>query len=68
LLKLSTPTPLSNTVGVACLPPNVTDTFVGKNLTISGWGYITPTGPQPGNLKYAFVTGMANSDCAAVGN
>lgn len=66
LLKLSSSTPLSSTVGVACLPKE-SDTFAGNNLTISGWGYITPNGPQPGNLKSATVTALSNSDCISSG-
>jgi len=60
LLRLATPAPISSTVGIACLPPDVTQTFAGTNMTISGWG--RTTGVNFINvLRVAFVgTGPKN--------
>ena len=38
IIRLSTPAPISSTLGIACLPPDVTQDFAGTNMTISGWG------------------------------
>jgi hypothetical protein len=66
LLKLETPAVTSSTVGIACLPPDVSQTFVGTSLIISGWGTVSSSGAQSPDLKVATVTGWANADCSKV--
>ena len=65
LLELVSPAPISSTVGIACLPPDVSQTFVGTTLTISGWGTIASVGSQSPDLKVGTVVGMSNSVCNA---
>lgn len=65
LLRLATPVPLSNTVGIACIAPDIV--YDGKTVIITGWGYTTPNGPQSPTLKQANVVTMANTACAASG-
>jgi len=40
--------------------PDTTQTFVGTNFVISGWGTTSSGGSQSGPLKAAFVSGMSN--------
>jgi trypsin len=71
LLKLSTPVniPLTNSnVGIVCLPTDLSQTFVGTKLTVSGWGTtVTPynfsTDPYSNVLKATSLTGITNDDC-----
>ena len=68
LVKLATPVNIpavNSTVGLACLPPDVTQTFEGTNLTVSGWGWTTPLGKQSAPLKATYVTGVSNAACQA---
>jgi len=66
LLELVSPAPISSTVGIACLPPDVSQTFVGTTLTISGWGTISSNGPQSPDLKVGTVQGLSNTACNSV--
>ncbi len=66
-MKLASPVQVSQNASIICLPPDVTQTFAGTNLTISGWGRTTFNGSQSPALKGAFITGMTNSDCSATG-
>lgn len=61
--KLKTPVPASASANYACLPSDTTQTFVGTNLTISGWGTLSSNGQQPATMNYAFITGLSNTDC-----
>jgi secreted trypsin-like serine protease len=71
LLKISTPVniPLTNSgVGIVCLPTDLSQTFVGTKLTVSGWGTtVTPynfsTDPYSNVLKATFLTGITNDEC-----
>ena len=63
ILRLATPAPISSTVGVVCLPPDVTQTFAGTAMTISGWGRTTSGGTQSPKLKEATVTALTNAAC-----
>lgn len=65
LLKLATPVPLSSTVGIACIAPDLV--YDGQTVIITGWGYTTPGGPQSPTLKQANVVAMSNAACAASG-
>jgi len=65
LLKLATPIPISNTVGIACIAPDIS--YDKKTVIITGWGYTSPSGPQSPTLKQANVVAMSNSECAASG-
>jgi len=40
---------------------DTTQTFVGTNFVISGWGTTSSGGSQSGPLKAAFVSGMSNN-------
>ena len=57
------PAPISSTVGIACLPPDVTQTFAGTTFTISGWGTTTSNGAQSADLKVGTVLGLTNTAC-----
>ena len=46
---------------------DVTQSFEGTNLTISGWGYTASKGQLSPNLKFAFVNGWNNTACKATG-
>ena len=64
ILKLSTPVNIpSSTTGIVCLPPNVSQTFAGSDLTVSGWGLTSDGGFHSPVLKSAFLSGITNSDC-----
>jgi len=58
LLLLQNPIQFSSKAGAACLPPDTSATFVGTNLTISGWGLESEEGTQSTKLKAAFVKGL----------
>jgi hypothetical protein len=45
---------------------DVSQTFAGTTLTISGWGTISSNGSQSSDLKVATVTGLSNTDCNKV--
>ena len=64
LLRLAIPAPISAKIGIACLPPNTTQTFAGTIMTISGWGTTSSGGKQSPYLLYAHVTGLTNAACA----
>ena len=49
------------------LVTDVTQSFEGTNLTISGWGYTSSNGQLSPNLKFAFVNGWNNAACKATG-
>jgi len=66
-MKLASPVQVSQNASIICLPPDVTQTFAGTNLTISGWGTTSSGGSQSPALKAAFITGMTNSACSATG-
>ena len=57
LFQLERPAIASRTVSYACLPPDVSQTFAGTEMVISGWGYVVDKGAQYPDLKAAFVTG-----------
>ena len=63
ILRLASPAPISSTVGVVCLPPDVTQTFAGTSMTISGWGTTSSSGSQSHQLKEATVTALTNAAC-----
>jgi len=63
-LKLSTPVNIpSATTGIVCLPPDLSQTFAGSSLTVSGWGLTSGGGFQSPVLKSAFLSGITNADC-----
>ena len=55
--QLEKPVMSSWTASYACLPPDVSQTFAGTQMVISGWGYVADKGTQSPDLKYAFVIG-----------
>jgi len=64
LLKLATPVTLpSAKAGLVCLPTDLSQTFEGATLTISGWGTVASGGSQSPELKVATVTGISNALC-----
>lgn len=63
LLELVSPAPISSAVGIACLPPDVSQTFEGTTLTISGWGTTSSSGSQSTDLKVGTVQGLSNNAC-----
>jgi trypsin len=64
ILKLATSVTVpSATTGVICLPPDITQTFVGTTLTVSGWGLTSGGGFQSPVLKSTVLTGISNDDC-----
>ena len=63
LLRLSTPAQISSIVGIVCLPPNTSETFVGHQMIASGWGHTKTNGNMSANLMYTSLTVMSNSDC-----
>ncbi len=72
ILKLSITLNINHPlVGVVCLPPDETQTFVGTNLTATGWG-LTASGdnnPAWGSsgakaLKGTFLTGISKDECS----
>ena len=67
LLKLANPVVVSQNASFICLPPDVTQTFAGANLTISGWGTTSSGGTQSPALKGAFITGLTNAACSTTG-
>jgi trypsin len=67
LAKLANPVQVSPNVSFICLPPDVTQTFEGTNMTISGWGRIKTGGTQSPALKAGFVIGWYNQNCLAAG-
>jgi hypothetical protein len=58
---------VSPNVSFICLPPDVTQTFEGVNLTISGWGRIKTAGIQSPALKGGYVIGWPDANCSAAG-
>jgi len=60
LLRLQHPVTISGSVGIACLPPDGTDQFVGRTMTISGWGRSKFNGFRSSKLKAAFVIAESN--------
>ena len=66
ILKLATAVVLpSPTAGIVCLPLDVSQTFAGASLTISGWGTTSSSGIQSPALKVATVNGITNTACQA---
>ena len=64
ILRLATPVNIPSTsAGVVCLPPDVTQTFVGTTLTVSGWGLTSGGGFQSSALKSTILKGISNDDC-----
>jgi secreted trypsin-like serine protease len=64
ILRLATTVTIpSATTGVVCLPPDVSQTFVGTTLTVSGWGLTSGGGFQSPALKSTILTGISNDDC-----
>jgi secreted trypsin-like serine protease len=64
ILRLSTPVTIpSATTGVVCLPPDVSQTFAGTTLIVSGWGLTSGGGFQSPALKSTILTGISNDDC-----
>ena len=47
------------------LVTDVTQSFEGTKLTISGWGHTSSNGQLSPNLKFAFVNGWSNAACKA---
>ena len=66
VLTLSSPvdllSPTSN-ARAACLPSNVSDTYAGVELTVSGWGALSSGGGFPTVLHEAQVSGVTNQEC-----
>jgi secreted trypsin-like serine protease len=66
ILRLATSVTIpSATTGVVCLPPDVSQTFVGSTLTVSGWGLTSGGGFQSLALKSTVLTGISNDDCTS---
>jgi hypothetical protein len=64
LLQLAVPVPLPSPVlGLACLPPDATQTFVGSTLIASGWGLTQGGGKISNELKAATLVGLSNTVC-----
>ena len=58
ILRLDTSVTVpSPTAGIVCLPSDLSQTFVGENLKISGWGRTVYGGSQSNLLKGSSVTG-----------
>merc|ERR550519_1559174 len=51
LLKLEKPAKLSSKVNLACLPKS--EAVVGDKCFVSGWGFLTQSGPLPDILQQA---------------
>jgi hypothetical protein len=74
ILKLANTIDLTNPkVGVVCLPPDEKQTFVGANLTATGWGFTASGVNNPGwgsssspVLRGTFLTGISNDECANI--
>ena len=51
-------------IGIACLPPNATQSFVGAKLVASGWGNTNNSAMSYSNvLKAAYLRGVSNEEC-----
>ena len=67
LLKLVSPLTIpAPYLGLACLPPDVNQTFTGTSLITSGWGYIQGGGPLSPVLKAATLVGLSNTECTSI--
>ncbi|XP_071548682.1 brachyurin-like [Panulirus ornatus] len=67
LLKLQSSLTFTQTVGPVCLPPRswATDDFIGKNITMSGWG-VTESGSSSTYLRHTHTTGYALASCRRI--
>jgi hypothetical protein len=64
LLQLVRPISLPSPVlGLACLPPDTTQTFSESTLIASGWGLTQGGGQISYELKAAKLVGLSNSVC-----
>ncbi len=64
LLKLVSPVTIPAAfLGLACLPPDVNQTFAGSSLITSGWGLIQGGGNLSPELKAATLVGLSAADC-----
>jgi trypsin len=51
--------------GIACLPLDINEQFVGTNLTVSGWGRFDTKTQSYSNVSQAtFMTSISNTQCA----
>ena len=66
ILRLVRPVTPSSTVGLACLPPDVSQTFEGVNLVNSGWGKIGFNQSLSPVLKAANLSGVSPSGCKSI--
>ena len=66
LVQLMSPAVLSHTAKLICLPFGKQQ-FVGKKLTVSGWGITDPvTLTDSPSLMSVDITGFPSKDCAAI--
>ena len=67
LLKLVSPVTIpAPFLGLACLPPDVNQTFAASSLITSGWGHIQGGGPLSPELKAATLVGISNTECQSI--
>jgi hypothetical protein len=58
--------PADPNAGIACLPPDVTQTFEGASLTVSGWGSTVGGSFSPSSvLRAANLRVTSNTECAS---
>ena len=63
ILRLASPVTFSRAVRPACLPADLTETYVGKLATVTGWGSLSSSGNQPTTLQEVDVTVTTNAAC-----
>jgi len=61
LVELDKEVPISDCIGVACLPKSADET--GMECSITGWGTLMSSGPSPELLQEAPVKVLDNSRC-----
>ena len=63
ILRLSSPVNFTTEVAPACLPADVTATYVNAVATVTGWGTLESGGWQPTELHEVDVTVTTNKLC-----
>merc|ERR1719450_475084 len=63
ILTLTKPITFTDKIRPACLPSDVTKTYVNEIATVSGWGTTTFQGSQPSKLREVDVKVTTNAFC-----
>merc|ERR1712121_35019 len=63
ILTLSSPVTFSNIVAPVCLPADMSELYVGRVATVTGWGTLSSGGSQPNTLQEVNVNVRSNTQC-----